>query len=197
MANILRHQDPTKALAVYEHSLVRVRETKPSVESQRDEAALLVSSSYVIRWLGRENEAKQRLARAFELLQAAGRFPAAKVEPMSDSYDALRAQADDYAENGESPRAIDAYQQLLYKMMAWPPDLQNDLRDATCISRTWTALASLQRQAGRTEEAKRLEALRSELWNHWDEKLPNARFLLRQSLSQIVPPVGLHSVAKQ
>jgi hypothetical protein len=116
---------------------------------------------------------------------------------MSDIYDALRAQADDYAESGESAKAIDAYQQLLDKMMAWPSDVQNDLRDATCVSRTWTALASLQRRAGRSDEANRLEAQRTELWNHWDGKLPNAQFLLRQSLIQIVPTVGHHSVAKQ
>jgi serine/threonine protein kinase len=196
MANILRHQDPAKAMAVYEHSLVRVRETKPGAGSQQNEAALLLGSSYALRWLGRESAAKQRLARAFELLHAAGRYPAGKVEPMSDTYDALRAQADDYAESGEPAKAIDAYQQLLDKMMAWPSDVQNDLRDATCISRTWTALASLQRRAGRAEEAKRLEAQRSELWNHWETKLPNAQFLLRQSLIQITPTPGLHAVAK-
>jgi hypothetical protein len=71
--------------------------------------------------------------------------------------------------------------------MAWKPDLQNDVRDATCISRTWTALANLLRRTGRTEEAARLEAQRAELWSHWKGKLPNAEFLLRQSLSQIAP----------
>ena len=35
---------------------------------------------------------------------------------------------------------MEAYHQLLDKLMAWGPDLQNDLRDATCISRTWTPL---------------------------------------------------------
>jgi serine/threonine protein kinase/tetratricopeptide (TPR) repeat protein len=185
MGNILRHNDPEKALAVYEHSLVRIREAKPNASSERDEAALLVSSSYVLRWLDRENDAKRRLTRAFELLHAAELYPADKVEPMSDLYDALRAQADDHAESGESAKAIDAYQQLLDKMMAWPSDGQNDLRDATCVSRTWTALASLQRRAGRSDEANRLEAQRTELWNHWQSKLPNAQFLLRQSLVQI------------
>ena len=197
MGNILRHTDPEKALAVYEHSLVRIREAQPDANSQRDEAALLVGSSYVLRWLDRENDAKQRLTRAFELLHAAELYPADKVEPMSDLYDALRAQADEYAERGESAKAIDAYQQLLDKMMAWPSDVQNDLRDATCVSRTWTALARLQRRARRYDEANRLEAQRTELWNHWNGKLPNAQFLLRQSLIQIVPTVRLHSVAKR
>ena len=112
---------------------------------------------------------------------------------MGDAYDALRAQADDYAETGQANEAIEAYQQLLDKLMAWKPDLQKDLRDATCISRTWTALAKLLRRTGRTEEAVRLEAQRTDLWNHWNGKLPNGQFLLRQSLSQIAPS----AVAKQ
>ena len=187
MGNILRHKDPEKALAVYDHSLVRIREAKPNASTQRDEAELLAGSSYALRWLGRENDAKQRLDRALELLHAAQRYPAEKVEPMSDTYDALRAQADDYSQTGQAGKAIDAYRQLLGKIMAWGPDVQNDLRDATCISRTWTALAGLLRRADHTEEAKRLETQRTELWNHWDEKLPNAPLLLRQSLSQIAP----------
>jgi len=185
VGNLLRHKDAKEALAVYDHSLMRIWEAKPNASTQHDEAELLAASSYVLRWLGRENDAKQRPDRAFELLHAAQRYPADKVEPMSDSYDALRAQADDYAETGEAAKAIDSYRQLLDKMMAWGSDVQNDLREATRISRTWTALASLLRRAGRSEEAKQLEAQRADLWNHWNGKLPNAQALLRQSLSQV------------
>jgi|HubBroStandDraft_4_1064222.scaffolds.fasta_scaffold00471_6 serine/threonine protein kinase len=183
--NLLRHKDANKALAVYDHSLVRIREAKRNASTQRDEAELLASSSYVLRWLGREHDAKQRLDRALELLHTAQRYPADKVEPMSDTYDALRAQADDYAETGQRAKAVDAYRQLLEKIMAWGPDVQNDLRDATCISRTWTALADLLGRAGHTEEAERLEAQRADLWKHWSGKLQNAQALLLQSLSQV------------
>ena len=185
VGNLLRHKDPKRALAVYDHSLARIREAKPNASTQRDEAELLVNSTYVLRWLGREHEADQRLDRGFELLHAAQRYPADKVEPMSDTYDALRAQADDYAETGQVAKAIDTYQQLLGKVMAWGPDPQNDLRDATCLSRTWSALAGLLRRAGLGDEAIRLEFQRTELWNHWRSKLPNGQFLLRQSLAQI------------
>ncbi len=104
---------------------------------------------------------------------------------MSDTYDALRAQADDYAETGQTAKAVEAYRQLLDKIVAWGADPQNDLRDATCISRTWTALADLLRRAGQAGEAGRLEAQRTNLWNHWNGKLPNAQVLLRQSLNQV------------
>src|ERR1700683_5042301 len=197
IGNILRQQSPQDALAVYDHGLARIREARSSVTTQRDEAELLAASSYPVRWAGRDKAAKQRIARGFQFLNPAGQYPSDKVEPMNEAYEALRAQADDYTETGQRNEAIKAYQHLLDKLMAWKPNLQNDLRDATCISRTWTALANLLRRAGRTAEADRLEARRRDLWNHWNGKLPNAQFLLRQSLSQIAPSVGFRVVAKR
>jgi tetratricopeptide (TPR) repeat protein/predicted Ser/Thr protein kinase len=188
IGNILRRRNPKDALAVYEHALARIREARSNASTQRDEAGLLAASSYPLRWTGRNKEAQQRIARAFELLTQTGLYPNDSVEPMSDNYDVLRAQADDYAQTGETNKAIQAYQQLLHKLMAWKLDPQRDLRDAVCILRTWTALANLLRRTGRNDEATRLEAQRSDLRKHWTGRLPNAEFLLRQSPSQI----GLH-----
>jgi tetratricopeptide (TPR) repeat protein len=196
VGNTLRHSDPRKALSVYDYALSRIREVKNNVNTRRNEAELLAASSYTVRWLGGETEAKQRIAHAFELLNQAGRYPVEKIEPMNDVYDGLRAQADDYAETFQTAKAVEAYRQLLDKLMAWNPDPQNDLRDAACLSRTWTALADLLRHRGREEEALQLEAQREKLWNHWQDKLPNARFLLSQSLSQITPPPAFLRAAK-
>src|ERR1022692_4328607 len=195
IGNILRHRNPQNALTIYDHALARIREARSNISAQRDEAELLAGSSYPLRWAGRDQEAEQRIARAFELLSQAKRYPLDKVEPMSDTYDSLRAQADDYAETGQTDKAIAAYRELLDKLMAWKPDLQNDLRDATCISRTWTALANLLRRTGRTAETDRLEVQRTELWTHWKDKLPNAQFLLRQSLSQVSRRAAFRSAA--
>jgi tetratricopeptide (TPR) repeat protein len=148
-----------------------------------------------VRWIGNQAEAQHRIDRAFQLLAEAQIYPADKIEPMSDAYDALQAQADHYSEIGETQKAIDMYQQLLEQLRAWGPKPDDDLRDATCISRTWTALAHLLRRVGRTDEAGRLEAQRTELWNHWNGKLPNAQCLLRQSLSQITPRGASRSAA--
>jgi len=196
IGNILRHRNPQNALAVYDHALARIREATSNASAERDEAQLLAGSSYPTRWLGRDKDAEQRITRAFELLTQAGRYPADKVEPMSDAYDVLRAAADHYAEAGQANKAIAAYQELSDKLTAWKPDPQNDLRDATCLSRTWTAQANLFRRAGRSDEANRLEAQRTELWNHWNDKLPNAQFLLRQSLTQITRPAGFPVASK-
>jgi tetratricopeptide (TPR) repeat protein len=193
--NVLRHRDSRKALAVYDQALARIREVKANSSTRHDEAELLVASSYPLRWTGSKAEAQQRIERAFQLLGEAHIYPADKIEPMSDAHHALQAQADRYSETGQTQKAIDMYQQLLEKLRAWGPKPDEDLRDATCISRTWTALADLLRRVGRTGEAERLEAQRTELWNHWTGKLPNAQFLLRQSLSQVAPRVANRSAA--
>jgi serine/threonine protein kinase len=196
LGNILRHREPRQALIAYDHALARIREAKASAATQIGEAELLAGSSYSLRWVGRNDEAQQRIDRALQLLSDAHRYPADKIEPMSDVYDTLRAQADAYAEMGQTPKAIDAYHQLLDKLMAWGPDTQNDLRDATCIARAWTGLAILLRRAGRVDEAAQLEKQRAELFSHWKTKLPNGDFLIRQSLYQIwrrsTPPISGH-----
>ena len=183
--NVLRHRDSRRALAVYDQAIARIREAKANSSTRRDEAELLAASSYPVRWMGSKAKAQQRIDRAFQLLGDTHTYPADKIEPMSDAYHALQAQADHYSETGQTQKAIDIYQRLLEKLGAWGSKPDDDLRDATCISRTWTALAELLRRVGRTDEAKRLEAQRTQLWDHWKAKLPNAQFLLRQSLVQI------------
>jgi len=183
--NILRHEDPRKALAVYDHALARLREVAPNASSRLAEADLLAVSSYAARWIGRGEDARARIKDAFQPLRDVHVYPADKVEPMSEAEDALQAQADDYAETGQIIKAIGAYQELLAKLMAWKPDLEDDLRDATCIARAWTGLAILLRRGGRVDEAAQLEKQRAELFGHWKTKLPNGDFVIRQSLRQI------------
>ena len=191
--NILRHTQPQKALAVYDHTIARIRETKPSADRQHDEAELFAASSYAARWVGQDQEAQKRIDAALNLLRDAHKLPTDKVEPMSDTYHVLRARADEYAERGQTAGAAAAYQDLLDKLLAWGANPETDLRDATCISRTWTALSDLLRHTGRAQDAARLEGQRADLWKHWRVKLPNGEFLLRQSMQQITPPSQMQS----
>ena len=92
---------------------------------------------------------------------------------MACSFVALPALADDYAETGELAKAVEVYQELSDKLMAWNPHTADDLRDATCLSRTWAALAALMSQLERKHEATQLIARRSEVCARWQEKLPD------------------------
>ena len=174
IGNILRHTSPQEALAVYDHSLAIIREAKSSSQAQRDEAELLVASSYAAQRVGHSQEARQRIDKAFLLLQDAKVYPAEKIEPMSEADHALRASADYLAGTRQYSQAIDPYRELEKKLVAWNPDLDNDLRDAICMSRTWVALAELYRHVGRTDDATELDARSRAILKQWMQKLPSS-----------------------
>ena len=190
IGNILRHSDPQKALAVYDRALARIREAKTNVSTQLYAADLLAGSSYAARWAGRDKDANRRIAEAFQLLRDAHQYPADTVEPMGRADHVMRARPTSMPKAAKPPKPLPPTGNCWANCWHGSPSSQNDLRDATCISRTWTALAVLLRRSGQTEEAAGLEARRTALWNHWNTKLPNAQFLLRQSLSQLVPPAA-------
>ena len=75
---------------------------------------------------------------------------------------------------------VEAYRDLLAKVTASNPDMQNDLRDAAHMSRMYAVMAGVLRHAGRTDEAAALDARRLELWRQWERKLPRNAFVLRQ-----------------
>lgn len=151
---------------------------------QKDEAELLANSAYALQRLKQSQEAGRRIDQAFQLLRNVRAYPADVIEPMTDVYDVVRSSADNYVENGEITKALETYQELLEKLMRWKPHLDSDLRDAVCISRTWSAMAELLRLQHRHAEANELERQRAELWQRWQTKLPDSAFLLRQSLKQ-------------
>ena len=187
IGNILRHTNPREALAVYDHSLARIREAKSNSQTQRDEAELLVASSYAERWTSHVDEARRRIDKGLLLLSDAKVYPADKIEPMSAADHASRASADFLGATGQSDRAIEEYQELQKKLAAWNLDPDNDLRDAVCLSRTWLAQAELFKHARRTPEAVELEARSQALLKHWTEKLPGYPVALRQAFLAAAP----------
>jgi serine/threonine protein kinase len=180
LGDILRHSDPKRALEVYDHSLVRIREVPNDVSARRLETLLLAGSSYAARWMHREKDAKGRIDAALRLLSETKDFPAESIRAGSEADTALRALADHYAETGQPAQALDIYRELFHKIMASNPDPQNDLLNSVYVSRLHTSLAMLLRRVGRESEAVPLEAGRLELWRHWNRKLPGNPFVLRQ-----------------
>jgi serine/threonine-protein kinase len=181
IGNILRHTNPEEALAVYDQSLATLREANSSSQEQRDEAELLVASSYAARWVGQVDEARHRIDQGFLLLRDARVYPADRIEPMSAADHAMRASADFFAGTHQYSHAVHEYQELQEKLVAWNPNLDNDLRDAICMSRTWMALAELLRQEGRTDEAAELETRSKAGLKLWTQKLPKYSLVLRQA----------------
>jgi len=178
---ILRHNDPRRALEVYDHALFRLREIKGNnVKARADEVRLLAGSSYPLRRLQRVPEAQQRIDAGFRRLQELKYYPAARIAPDDEAYVALRAQGDQYAETGRWTNAAETYQELLDKLLAAKPDTENDLNQAVKLSSVYDALARLRRQTGESAPASEVFARRLALWRHWGSRLPSNPFVRGQ-----------------
>ncbi|MBV9083749.1 MAG: tetratricopeptide repeat protein, partial [Acidobacteriaceae bacterium] len=180
LGNILRNREPDKALVVYELSIRRLSEIRNQTAARRDQAMLLANSSYALRALRRNQEAKKRIYAALEILKETKDYPAQRIALSSQVFNVVRAEADYEAEFGDVEHARQIYEQLLAEVTAAKPEFLNDLRDAPKISELYSALETLYRRTGDIENAESMKARRLDLWRHWDQKLPNNAFVLRQ-----------------
>jgi hypothetical protein len=180
MGVVLADRDPRRAVAVYDHALVRLREVKANVRARRQEAQILAQSAYPLRRIHRESEAGARIEAALALLRAAKLFPAPTISIGEEPEAVVRSQADHAAATGRPATALGIYRDLLEKIIASKPDPQNDLSHAHSLSRIYLASARLLLKTGDRAEAERLNAQRFELWLAWNAKLPNNAYVLRQ-----------------
>jgi serine/threonine protein kinase len=180
LANILRHRDSQRALAVYDVALRRLGEIRNSLPAQRDRALALANSSYPLRSLGRAFEARQRIDAALAILKETKDYPAEQYYVDSAAYTVLCALADHESEAGDSRSAVQTYEQLLDSVMLAKPSPLNDLNASPKLSLLYEALARLYRRTGDAAMAESMQAHRVELWQNWDRKLPNNAFVRRQ-----------------
>jgi hypothetical protein len=162
-------------------------EVQNNASFHRYEVNALAGSSYALRRLGRPTEARQRLDAGFERLSQLKLYPAEKIEPGSEADEALCALADHEADTGDLGHAIEVYEGLLARLAAGGANPENRLRDAVDLSHIWGSMAVLGRRTGRADFASALGAQRLDLWRHWDRKLPNNAFVLRQLAAAALP----------
>ena len=180
LGEILRLRDPQKALAVYDHALLRLHEVKDNTEARRGEVELLAGSAYALRRLDRIEEAKDRIDTGFRLLREIKEYPTEHVPPHSAAASLFRALGDHLAETGQPQQALRVYEDLLSKITVSKPDPLNDLRHGITLSQIYGSLAALHRRSGMRQRGEELAALRLELWRHWDRKLPQNALINRQ-----------------
>jgi serine/threonine protein kinase len=179
LGDILSHTDPQAALSVYDICIRGVREARnPNIATRRQEARLLAGSAYCLRALHREDQAKQRIDEAFELLKKTGDYPAPKIELSSEVDVAQRALAEHYAASGQFAKAADIYRDLFANLKE--PHPEDDLRSAVYVANAYAALARILRQGRLAHEAVVWETRRRNLWIHWDHKLAGNAFIQRQ-----------------
>ena len=141
---------------------------------------MLAESSYTLRSLGRNAEARQRIDAAFVLLRETKNYPSARINPDSEVASVLRAQADFESEAGDRKAAVAIYERLFTAVMASKPDTVGDLQDTTQVSMVYIGMSDVYRRAGDAAKAKALDQRRMDLWRQWNLKLPRNEFLQRQ-----------------
>lgn len=177
LADIVRRSDARRALSVYDHTLQHLAEIKDNASLVRYEASALAGSSYALRRLGRNGEARQRVDAAFDRLRQVQAYPTTKIKPGSEPDFVLSALADCESADGRIPNAIDIYKKLLDQMFAWGAKPDSNLMDAVRVSRVYAALGALHRQSG---QASDFEARRLDLWRHWNSSNSANPFFRRQ-----------------
>lgn len=180
LGEILSYSDARRAEAIYEHTLSHLGEVQRNNVIQRFETETLVGSSYALRRLGRSPQARERLDAAFERLRELNLYPSERVAAGSAAYKALCALADLESARGDVRGAVDIYENLLVQVQAANIDPQGSLDDAVDLSNLYRALAELDRSNRKPDRATALAALRLELWQNWDRKLPNNPYVGRQ-----------------
>ena len=180
LGDILLSRDPRRALAVYDLGLQRLSEIRNNVRARRNQARLLAHSSYALRALSQNAEAKRRIERAMALLQQTKDYPASTVVIDSDVYDVMRAAADDLVADGRIADAVRAYADLLEKMAPSATDATTDLQYAPARSEFYQAFAALYRRDGQPMKADDMESRRLDIWRTWDRKLPGNTYIARQ-----------------
>jgi serine/threonine protein kinase len=168
LADVVRHSDPARALAIYDHTLLRLREIRNNESARKQEARVLAHSSYPLRALHRNEEAGQRIAAALVLLQP--------IRPTTSAGgewdDTIRALADQERDTGHLDRARQTLLDLYDKLRASNPAAETDLRHAASMSRFYASLTRIDNLTGHAEEAAKFDAMRQELSRHWNRPLP-------------------------
>ena len=180
LGNILRWRDPRRALAAYDLGIRRLGEIPNNLKARRDRALNLAASSYALRRLHRNAEARQRIADAIAVLKETKDYSAERVGLESEVYSVQSALADQMAETGDVRGAIAVYEDLLRRVTAGHPPVFTDLRYAPKLSFIYQAMAPLYRRSGDGAKAKAIDDQRRELWRSWDGKLPGNSFVLQE-----------------
>jgi hypothetical protein len=180
LAELLRVHHPQRALAVYDHSLLRLSTVVNNAEARRGEAVLLAGSAYPLRRLGRSREAGRRIDTAFRVLAEAGEGVTSRTPRNTTAESLLCAFADHLADVGQLQRAVETYEELLGRLEAAKLDPHHDLRDAVAVSETYASLAVLYRRSSTPERANALDVRRVSLWREWESRLPKSSVAQRQ-----------------
>jgi len=177
LGNAVRDHYPARALAAYDEAIDALRPTGGSNLSRQVLAMQLAESTFPLRKLHRETEARRRLQEAKQI-SAAFRGQGANTLECDQSISA--AEADWAMVSGHPLEAAERQREFLAEARAEGADNVNqmqNLNDAFTIARRYRSLAQALTAAGRSTEAAQAEAQRSEIVEYWQKKRPGDKLV--------------------
>ncbi|HTE41256.1 MAG TPA: serine/threonine-protein kinase [Steroidobacteraceae bacterium] len=179
LGDVLLPGEPQKALAIYDAALRWLDDLPVTPRRRRAEVPLLTGASYALIDLGRIPDARARVKESLSIIKETEEASAANVAG-SLTYSALHAMASLDAKTGKTDQAIVTYTTLLEQAASADPSPQSDLRAAFALSGLYEDLGNLYAKIGNNDQAAALAAKRTELWKHWQGRLPNNSVVARQ-----------------
>jgi serine/threonine protein kinase len=180
LAMLLRHTDIAESLAIHDHVLRHLSEIQGNARFRRDEVRALVASATLLQQMGRTQEARNRLDKAFVKLRDLKLYPQERIEIGSEPQDALLALAEFQISTGESQHGRQTCDELLDAVLAAGPKPETNLLDAAEVSYLYESVGRLLVRAGMTKRAEELTGRRAQLWRRWAQRLPDNPFVLAQ-----------------
>jgi hypothetical protein len=120
------------------------------------------------------------LDRSFGLLRELNLYPTNAVEPGSETFEAVCALAELEASSGHAAQGIKIYQDLSAQILGQATKPEESLELANDLSNIYRSLGRLYSFTRQEELAASIALRRTELWRHWENKLPGNSYVLRQ-----------------
>jgi hypothetical protein len=172
-ANTIRDQNPARALANYDEAIDLLRATTAR-NFTRDIplVSVLAESTFPLRRLNREKEARQRLEEAQRIAAPYRDKPSPASQSCSEVLS--RAQADWALASGRPLEAVALHREYLAELEPDSAsfDAAHDFSSAFLLTRRYRLLAGAARAAGLESEAVQAESKRHELVETWKKNLP-------------------------
>ena len=175
LGDVIRPEDPVHALAAYDEAIAVLR-AMATRNFSRDMPlmSVLAESTFALRQLGRNEEARQRLREARQIA-ASYRDPKSAAALLC-AEELSRAEAAWALADGRPLEAAALHQQFLAQAEAANPsvfDVKGQLSDAFTVAHRYGLLEAALRAAGQTGQAAEAASHRRELIEMWRKELPS------------------------
>ncbi|MBL8233638.1 MAG: serine/threonine protein kinase [Bryobacterales bacterium] len=191
LARILTNSDPQAALALFDEVYQTMYNAPKNAGRRKDYLTRAgAGSTYALRKLGRNAEAKARIQRVREEVWGGQDYAKTPFGPTGAQESLMRAEADQKESEGRLNDATALYRKMVECILKSDFQPRSDLTDGFNLSARIARLEELLRKTGQVAEADLLLGRRMELRAHWLKRRP-----AEPLIDKLFPPAKIESPA--